>query len=264
MRPWIPFVASFKACAFALAAMHHRTAAIILFFAPDPWVFIQFILPSAQAFGPAATCFATNQREVWLTIDDGPDPASTPRVLELLREHGARATFFVVGSQVGKHPELARMIVEQGHTIGNHTQSHPSACFWRATPRSTASEIDLCTAALLLADAPFERFFRPPVGIRNPFLDPQLSARGMRLVLWNARGLDGLGRHPQAALSRIARRIRPGGILVAHEGGPRAAGRLEFLELLLGHLASEGYACVLPPRSALLEHAGKIPAGEPA
>ena len=86
----------------------------------------------------------------------------------------------------------------------------------------------------------------------------------MRLVLWNARGLDGLGRHPQAALGRIARRIRPGGILIAHEGGPRAAGRLQFLELLLGHLAREGYACVLPPGSALLERAGKPPRGDPA
>jgi peptidoglycan/xylan/chitin deacetylase (PgdA/CDA1 family) len=251
VRPWIPVVASFKVCAIALAVMHHVEAALVLFFLPDPWVFAQFILPTAQAFGPAATSFATDKKEVWLTIDDGPDPSSTPKVLELLERHGARATFFVVGAQVAKHPELARMIAERGHTIGNHTQSHPSWCFWRATPRTTASEIDLCTAALLLADAPFERFFRPPVGIRNPFLDPQLKARAMELVLWNARGFDGGGRDPQAALARISRQIRPGGILVAHEGGARAADRLAFVELLLAHLGSEGYACVLPPRGSL-------------
>jgi peptidoglycan/xylan/chitin deacetylase (PgdA/CDA1 family) len=256
VRPWIPVAVSFKACALVLAALHHADAALVLFFGPDPWIFLQFVLPSSQAFGPAAVSFATPRREVWLTIDDGPDPTSTPRVLDLLRSHGARATFFVVGSQVSRHPELARRIVAEGHTIGNHTQSHPSACFWRATPGTTASEIDLCTAALLLADAPFERYFRPPVGVRNPFLDPQLASRGMQLVLWNARGLDGLGRHPQAALARIARRIRPGGILVAHEGGPRAAGRLEFVELLLGHLAREGYACVLPAASALRDSRG--------
>jgi hypothetical protein len=107
-------------------------------------------------------------------------------------------------------------------------------------------------AALLLADVPFERYFRPPVGIRNPFLDPQLSSRGMQLVLWNARGLDGRGGSPQAALARIARRIEPGGILVSHEAGPRAANRVEFVQLLLKHLTSEGYACVLPPRDALV------------
>jgi peptidoglycan-N-acetylglucosamine deacetylase len=251
VRPWVPIVASLKACGIILAAMHHVGAALVLFFGPDPWVFLQFILPSFQGFGPAVTHFATSRREVWLTIDDGPDPASTSRFLDLLRRHGARATFFVVGEQVAKHPELARRIVAEGHTIGNHTQSHPAACFWRATPRATAAEIDLCTAALLLADAPFERYFRPPVGVRNFFLDPQLRARGMELVLWNARGFDGSGRHPRAALARISRRIGPGAILVAHEGGTRAESRLEFVELLLGHLASEGYACVLPARASL-------------
>lgn len=252
MRPWIAVFVSFKAAAVALALAHHQGAAAVVFFLPDPWIFLQFILPSQQAFGPAVTRFETERPEVWLTIDDGPDPASTPRVLELLRRHGARATFFVVGEQVEKHPELARRIVAEGHSIGNHTHTHPSPSFWRATPGETASEIDRCVAALLLADVPFERFFRPPVGIRNPFLDPQLSSRGMLLVLWSARGLDGRGGSPHAALARIARRIAPGGILVSHEAGPRAEGRVVFVELLLEHLASRGYACVLPARDSLL------------
>ncbi|HEY5078653.1 MAG TPA: polysaccharide deacetylase family protein [Opitutaceae bacterium] len=251
MRPWIPIVAVLKACGIALAAAHHWGPGLFLFFAPDPWVFLQFILPNAQGFGPAATRFTARRREVWLTIDDGPDPASTPRVLELLRERGAKATFFVIGEKVASHPQLARRIVAEGHTLANHTQTHPSTCFWRATPKATAAEIDRCTGALLLADLPFEHYFRPPVGIRNFFLDSQLRSRGMELVLWNARGFDGSGRDPRTALARIARRIRPGAILVAHEGGTRAADRLVFVELLLGHLASEGYACVVPDRGLL-------------
>lgn len=252
MRPWVAVFLSFKACAAALALAHHPVAAAVMFFAPDPWIFVQFILPGQQAFGPAATSFTTPRREVWLTIDDGPDPASTPAVLKLLRDHGARATFFVVGSQVGRYPELARQIVAEGHTLGNHTQTHPSNDFWCAVPSRIASEIDGCVAALLLANAPFERYFRPPVGIRNPFLDPQLSSRGMDLVLWNARGLDGAGRDPDAALARIARRIRPGAIVVSHEAGPRAIGRVVFVERLLEHLADEGYACVIPARDSLV------------
>ncbi|HEY4989793.1 MAG TPA: polysaccharide deacetylase family protein [Opitutaceae bacterium] len=252
MRPWIAVLVCFKATALGLALGHHRDAALVVFFLPDPWIFLQFILPSQQAFGPAVTAFETDRREVWLTIDDGPDPASTPQVLELLRRHGARATFFVIGEQVEKHPGLARQIVAEGHTVGNHTHTHPSPSFWCASPARTASEIERCVAALLLADVPFERYFRPPVGIRNPFLDPQLSSRGMQLVLWNARGLDGRGGSPQAALARITRRIEPGGILVSHEAGPRAANRVEFVQLLLEHLTSEGYACVLPPRDALV------------
>ncbi len=257
MRAWVPVILSFKACGIVLAAEHHVGAGLLLFFAPDPWVFLQFILPGAQGFGPAATSFATDRREVWLTIDDGPDPLSTPRVLELLGAHGARATFFVVGEQVAKHPELARQIIARGHTIGNHTQTHPAADFWLASPKRTATEVDGCIAALLLANAPFERYFRPPVGVRNFFLDRQLASRGLRQVLWSARGFDGLGRDPLAALRRLAPKIRPGGIILSHEAGSRPLERVRFVELLLEHLSAEGYACVLPPSHALLEGPSK-------
>ena len=251
MRPWLAIFLGCKACALVLALGHHPLAAIVVFLLPDPWVILQFILPSHQAFGPAATSFETEKREVWLTIDDGPDPASTPTVLELLRQHGAKATFFVVGRQVELHPGLARRIVAEGHQIANHTHTHPSWSFWCALPRRTAAEIERCVAALLLADVPFERYFRPPVGVRNPFLDPELASRGMRLVLWNARGLEGGRKSPDAAMERILPMIRPGSILLSHESGPRPAQRLEFLARLLGHLSHEGYACVLPRLEAL-------------
>jgi peptidoglycan/xylan/chitin deacetylase (PgdA/CDA1 family) len=246
VRPWIPVAVSFKACAVALAFSHHPAAALLAFFAPDPWIFMQFVLARSQAFGPAVTRFATPRREVWLTIDDGPHPESTPAVLELLRGHGARATFFLVGEQVRSHPELARRIAAEGHGIGNHTLSHPAWSFWSALPGRTAHEIDGCVAALLLSNAPFQRLFRPPVGVRNPFLDPLLASRGMRLVLWSARGFDGGRRRPPAALRAISRGIRPGAILLAHEGGPGASRRREFLALLLDHLSREGYSCVIP------------------
>ena len=246
MRPWIPVFISFKLCALALAVEHYPVAALVVLFAPDPWLFVQFILPSQQAFGPAIRSFETDRNEVWLTIDDGPDPASTPRVLELLKAHGAKATFFVVGSQVAKHPDLARMIVAEGHTIANHTLTHPLGTFWCASPSRTAREIEGCIGALLIADAPFERYFRPPVGVRNPFLEPQLAARGMRLVLWNARGFDGGSRSAVSALAAISGSVKPGAILLSHEAGPGAAKRIRFLELLLEHLAERRLTCVLP------------------
>jgi peptidoglycan/xylan/chitin deacetylase (PgdA/CDA1 family) len=252
VRPWAVVLVSFKASAVVLALAHHPLAALVAFFMPDPWLALQFILPTQQAFGPALTVFTTSRKEVWLTIDDGPDPASTPLLLDLLGRHGALATFFVVGEQVAKHPDLARRIAAEGHTIGNHTQSHPSGSFWCASPGRTVAEIDGCVAALLLANAPFERYFRPPVGVRNPFLDPQLRARGMDLVLWSARGREGAGGNPDAALARIARGIRPGAILLAHEAGPRAKERLAFVERLLELLAMGGYRCVIPARASLL------------
>ena len=89
------------------------------------------------------------------------------------------------------------------------------------------------------------------VSKRNFFLDSQLAARGMQLVLWDARGRDGVGHDPQAAIARIARRIRPGAILISHEAGSNPRERLSFLGLLLEHLSREGYACILPSRAAL-------------
>jgi peptidoglycan/xylan/chitin deacetylase (PgdA/CDA1 family) len=251
VRPWVAVFLSFKVCAALLALERHYGAAVVVLLAPDPWLFLQFVHPRQQAFGPAATSFETTRREVWLTIDDGPDPSSTPAVLDLLKAHGAKATFFVIGEQVARHPGLVRRMAAEGHSVGNHTFTHPLSSFWCALPSRTAAEIDQCVGALLLADAPFERYFRPPVGVRNPFLDPQLAARGMDLVLWNARGFDGGSRRPGAALACIAGRIGPGGIILCHEGGPRAATRLEFTRLLLEFLGAEGYACVLPPRSSL-------------
>jgi peptidoglycan/xylan/chitin deacetylase (PgdA/CDA1 family) len=252
VRFWVAAVASLKACAVALALEHHPLAALVAFFGPDPWVFMQFMRPRSQAFGPAVTRFTPRGRDVWLTIDDGPDPASTPAVLELLRRHGARATFFLVGERVRGHPELARRIADEGHGIGNHTLTHPAWSFWGALPGRTSEEIDGCVAALLLSNAPFQRHFRPPVGVRNPFLEPLLADRAMRLVLWSARGFDGGGRSPAGALRTIARSIRPGAIVLAHEGGAHAARRLEFLTLLLEHLGREGYSCVIPADGELL------------
>ena len=259
MKLWLKVFLSFKVCAAALWILNDPHAALIVFFLPDPWVFLQFVLPKQQAFGPAATVFETPRREVWLTIDDGPDPETTPKVLELLHRHGARATFFVVGAQVEKYPELARQIVAEGHTIGNHTHTHPSWSFWCAFPGRTAAEIDGCVGALLLANAPFEHYFRPPVGVRNPFLAGELEARGMLLVLWEARGLDGGRRAPAAALRSIARQLRPGGIILSHESGVRPGQRLEFVALLLAHLSNEGYACVIPERSSLRRSRTSLP-----
>ena len=212
MRPWFFVFVACKAVWVALAYIHHLGLGLLCFFSPDPWLFLQFVHPLAQGFGPAATGFATGRNEVWLTIDDGPDPASTPRVLELLAEHGARATFFVVGRQVARHPDLARRIAAEGHTLANHTQSHPVFDFWMVCPRRAGEEIDACGRALCEAGVDAEPYFRPPVGVRSPFVEGQLALRGLAMVLWTARGFDASGRKPEDALHRIAPRIRPGAI----------------------------------------------------
>jgi peptidoglycan/xylan/chitin deacetylase (PgdA/CDA1 family) len=224
---------------------------LLLAFADAPLILHQVLAPAGWMFGRAVTSFATDRREVWLTIDDGPSPGSTPQLLELLGRHGARATFFLIGQNLARHPDLARALVGRGHAVGNHSFSHPSLTFWCAGPGRLAGEIDRVTAEFRRTGVAAGRWFRPPVGLRNPWLEGALRRRGLDLILWSARGFDGTGRDAHAAFARIAGRIRPGAILLAHEAGRNPLERLAFTTLLLEHLTREGYRCVIPSPDTL-------------
>src|SRR5262245_23501370 len=116
--------------------------ALTLWFGPDLLIGYHLFVPNAQGLVRMHRRFQPAGREVWLTIDDGPDPEDTPRLLALLAEHGARATFFVIGEKAERHPELIRDIVAAGHEVAHHTYTHPLASFWCAGPRRLARELD--------------------------------------------------------------------------------------------------------------------------
>jgi peptidoglycan/xylan/chitin deacetylase (PgdA/CDA1 family) len=197
--------------------------------------------------GPLATRFATSRREVWLTIDDGPHPRDTPAILDLLLERDAKATFFMVGRRVEAHRDLVWRAHCEGHQIGNHTHTHPSAWFWALGRRATRREIARGAEAILAATGVCPAVFRSPVGMTNPHVHRALE--GQRLVGWTASGVDGLSARGAPVVDRILRRVEPGAIVVLHEGG--APGRVETLRLLLDRLGEGGYACVVPPLEAL-------------
>src|SRR2546430_2585543 len=113
-----------------------------------------------------------------ITIDDGPDPDVTPRVLALLEAHGARATFFCIGERVARHPGLAREIVRRGHAIENHSQRHLQR-FSLLGPRALAREIGCAQQTIAAATGEVAQFFRAPAGLRNPFLEPVLARDGL-------------------------------------------------------------------------------------
>src|SRR5215213_5769908 len=159
--------------------------------------------PNVQWLGPVITRFATNANEVWLTIDDGPT-ADTRAILDLLDAHGAKATFFVKGVLAEERPELLREIVSRGHSVANHSYSHPSGTFWCLPPGRIAAEIDGGRRAIGEV-----RWFRAPVGMKNPFVHPALARRGMRLIGWTARGFDAVASDPREILARILPHLRP-------------------------------------------------------
>jgi peptidoglycan/xylan/chitin deacetylase (PgdA/CDA1 family) len=203
--------------------------------------------PNVQWLGPVVTRFASEGRQLWLTIDDGPSE-DTPEVLDLLERRGVRATFFVKGALAQQRPDLVQRILERGHTVANHTQTHPSGTFWCSLPGRVALEIDECNRALVRATGSAPTWFRAPVGMKNPAVHPLLRRRGMRLIGWTARGFDAVIGDPEQVLARIVPQVVPGGIIVLHQGREHS---LRVLERVILDLESRGYTFVIPDDAQL-------------
>src|SRR6267154_6039617 len=195
-----------------------------------------------------------------ITIDDGPDPEVTPRVLALLEAHGARATFFCIGQRVAQHPGLAREIVRCGHAIENHSQRHLHR-FSLLGPRALAQEIGRAQQSIAAATGEVARFFRAPAGLRNPFLEPVLARANLRLVSWTRRGFDTVSGSAKGVLGRLTRGLEAGDILLLHDWRPArtttgSAVILEVLPPLLAAIAAAGLTPVTLRAAA--DRAGRL------
>ncbi len=194
------------------------------------------LLPRCTLLGENLTRLppaAIARREVAITIDDGPDPAVTPAVLDLLDRYGAKATFFCPGAEVERHPGLCREIRDRGHELANHTLRH-SWLFALLGPARIAREVDAAQATLAAIAGVAPRFFRPTAGLRNVFLYPVLARRGLTLAAWTRRGLDTREGDPAVVLARLTRNLAAGDILLLHDGNAArtAAGVPVILEVL--------------------------------
>lgn len=202
------------------------------------------LYPHSRLFGPVLSRLATDRPEVWLTFDDGPSP-ETPALLALLDRHHARATFFLVGERARRQPDLVQAIARRGHEVANHTDSHPAGRFWLLGPRALAREVGAAQATLARLAGARPRWFRAVAGLGNPFLAPVLRRAGLARVSWTARGFDAVDGDDDRVLARLLRGLRPGAVLLLHEGG--APGRSVALAArLLAALAERGYTTVLP------------------
>jgi peptidoglycan/xylan/chitin deacetylase (PgdA/CDA1 family) len=194
------------------------------------------LLPRCDWLGPVLVRLpgqAEARREIALTFDDGPDPATTPRVLDLLEARGARSSFFCIGRRVREHPELAAEIVRRGHAVENHSYRH-SAGFWFLSPASLRDEIGRGQEAIARATGRVPRLFRAPAGIRSPLLEPALAQAGLHLVAWTRRGFDTITGDAERVLRRLLRGLAPGDILLLHDRSGRRtpAGSQVVLEVL--------------------------------
>jgi peptidoglycan-N-acetylglucosamine deacetylase len=176
--------------------------------------------PKSQLLGPNWTRLPARsiaRGEVAITIDDGPDPKVTPRVLAQLAAHGAHATFFCVGERVERYRELAQEIVRCGHAIENHSQRHRHN-FSLLGPGGISAEIAQAQDIILRVSGSSPWFFRAPAGLRNPFLEPVLCRLQLRLASWTRRGFDTVSGNEDAVYRRLINSLQGGDILLLHDG----------------------------------------------
>ena len=204
------------------------------------------LLPGCEWAGPRSSPAAAPT--LYLTFDDGPIPEETPWVLETLAAFGARATFFCVGQNLERHPDIARAALAAGHRLGNHTQHHRSA--WASRRAEYLAGVARCqqTLEVLLHEnperpggAPAGLLFRPPYGrLTWPLLGALRPS--FRVVMWSVLTRDyDPDLSPENCLRFALAAVRPGDIIVFHDSR-KASPRLRFvLPRLLAHFAALGY-----------------------
>jgi peptidoglycan-N-acetylglucosamine deacetylase len=172
-----------------------------------------------------------------LTFDDGPDPEITPAVLDSLDDLGARGTFFMVGESVVKHPDTARMVLERGHIIGNHSMTHPKMFLMRKS--EVEKEIDSAQKAIIDATGGEPGLFRPPYGIFDFTCASVVKEHGLTMVLWTVLSGDFAHKLPGDIEKNLEPYIRPGAIVVFHDTEKGGGKNLSDMISVIGARAKE-------------------------
>lgn len=213
------------------------------------FVLLCVVAPFLSGFGfflPIVSRGRTGRPAVALTFDDGPDPASTPFLLDLLDRHQAAATFFVNGRTARRHPHLIREIVARGHTVGNHSYSHDNFVMFKS-PRTLVREIT-ATQRVLHRCGIAPLVFRPPVGVTSPRLAKALDETGLYVVNFSRRAGDMGNRRVQHLAARILKRLRSGDIIMLHDIPPATGARRKTwrrqVEALLAGIPAKGLTVV--------------------
>lgn len=182
--------------------------------------------------------------EVALTFDDGPSPVYTPRILNVLARHGARATFFPVGFLVDRYPEIVRREVAMGMAVGNHSQNHPYASPFAKLPMRKI-RIEIGAASRQLADVGVEpRLFRPPGGSWSNNLVEIARKMEHRTVLWSVDSRDWTGIGTRRIVKGVLRDARPGSIVLLHDGGGNRSATVRALPAIIKGLRAKGLQLV--------------------
>ncbi len=207
----------------------------------------QSMAPTGQWYGHTFTGLDRGSRQIALTYDDGPNDPHTLRLLEVLAKHETRATFFLIGRYVRHRPDIALEILKAGHSVGNHTFTHPLLIF------KSDAEIrkELSEGHAVLNDAVGERsnLFRPPFGGRRPAVLRIARELGLEPIMWNVTGYDWNAPSASVIEQKVTKQIRGGDVILLHDGGHKQMGAdrsqtVLATERLLTRYKAEGYEFV--------------------
>jgi peptidoglycan-N-acetylglucosamine deacetylase len=220
------------------------TALFIMYFGTS---FALAFLPCSNFHHPVICRGLTDEKSVSITFDDGPDPAKTPIILELLKRYEVQATFFCIGKNIAGNEQLLKQVIEQGHLLGNHSYSHSK---WFDLFTSGRMKAELLETDRLIKNVTGNSplFFRPPFGVVNPMVSNALKNMHWQVVCWNIRSLDTLNMDPRKIRHKILRKLQPGAIILLHDFTTFSEQHLD--ELIIG-IRDAGYRIV--PLDTLLK-----------
>jgi len=193
----------------------------------------------------------TAQKVVALTYDDGPHPTFTPELLRILRRYQVHATFFVIGNRAAQFPEIVRESAMEGHVIANHTYTHPNNLEYLPIPRIT-EELDSTQRLIKNLTGRAYKLFRPPKGRVNRRLAEIAQSEGYTVVLWWVSADHHEAKTPEEMAERVAKRIRPGAVVLMHDGRfPMRWRDVAATPLIIRELRKKGYRFVTVPELLL-------------
>lgn len=190
---------------------------------------------------PRATWNKKNsQNTIYLTFDDGPIPGLTEDILEILAKFNAKATFFCVGDNIRKNPEIFENTIKAGHSIGNHTQHHLKA--WKTSENDYLNDLDTCSEFIQKYLSVPAKLFRPPYGQINPKLADKIAQKGYEVIMWDVLSKDYNAKlNPETILSNTIKYTENGTIIVFHDNIKAENNVLTVLPKYLKHFSELGY-----------------------
>ncbi len=197
-------------------------------------------------FGGFIWNVARKRKKVYLTFDDGPIPEVTPWVLDVLRKHDIKATFFCIGDNIEKHPEVFRQVVAEGHAVGNHTFNHLNG--WNTEDALYLENADKCQQSILKYKPEGTRLFRPPYGKMSRKQASAMRHKGYKLIMWDVLSADfDQTISSEDCLKNVVDNVENGSIIIFHDSLKAQQNMQYALPRVIDFLKKENYRIGLLP-----------------